>query len=65
MHHQRIRLGQLHELLVDLITAQHFQTLGGFSLPAHRNPDVGVKQVRAVRGGLQIFGANNFSAGAF
>ena len=38
VHHQRVRFGELHELLIDLITAQSLESLGGLGLLAHRNP---------------------------
>ena len=65
VHHQHIRLGQLHKVAIDLVAAQHFDALCCLLLLAHRNPNVGVKQVGALRRGFQIFATNNFSARAF
>ena len=36
----------------------------GFGFLAHGNPDIGVKQVRALGGGLDVLGDDDFSAGA-
>ena len=54
MHHQRVLFWRASPRRVDLVAVQIFDALGGFRFLAHRNPDVGVEQVRALGGGFDV-----------
>ena len=64
MHHQRIRLGQFHQRLVDPVRSKLGFATRFIAFFAHRNPDVRVKHVGAARCLLQVFRANDATAGA-
>jgi hypothetical protein len=54
VHHQRVLFRQLHQNGIDLVAGQKFDALLRLGFLAHRNPHVGVKQIRALRGGLDV-----------
>jgi len=64
MHHEGRRLGHGEQRLVNLITGQMFEPLGGFRFLAHGNPDVRVEEIGARGRGLDIFGTKDLSAAA-
>ena len=64
MHHQNVRLTELDELAVNLVTAQIAEPLGGFGFFAHGYPDVAVDDRAPRQGGRRLVGHQDASLGA-
>src|ERR1039458_4173436 len=61
MHYERARSGERNHSSVDLVPAHLADTVSRLLLPAHRDPDIRVEQVRARSGCVDIFGEHDLA----
>src|SRR6185436_1296326 len=64
MHHEGSWPREADQAGIDLVPPELLDAFTGFCFLTHGDPDIGIKQVRTVSSGLEIFGARDSSAGA-